>query len=676
MILIVGSSSKIQFLNHMKKILILCLLIIPFTFSQNKYLIYFKDKGINPANVLDKNSADFLNAIKHLTAHSIARREKVMGKNNTITFEDISLNKDYINNIQGLGIKIENQLRWFNAVSAYLTTGQIKQVWALPFVQSIEPVKIFKFKQEKNFSKTGIEKKSGTPAMAHYGDTYGQLNLSDIPIVHSKGINGAGVIVGILDDGFIWKEHESLVNAKVIKEYNFVFHDTSTAPQPSQNTVYGYHGTMVFSIIGGYKDSSIIGSAYGASFILAKTEDDRSESHIEEDNYGAALEWMEEQGVDVTTSSLGYNIFDDSTYSYTLADMNGITTICAKAANLAFQRGVLTFTAAGNEGGDSWNIIDTPADALDIIAAGAVDSENNLAGFSSRGPTADGRIKPDVVAQGVETYGADVSSGFSSYEVGDGTSFSTPIASGIGALLLSAYPYLTNVQARNLILETSANFNTPNNNLGYGLISAEKAISYPNLSDTLGNYRINKIFFSANGVSNASISFSLNSSVFSTYTLSYDGKLKYSFAVPQLADSQELNFYFSYTDSTGNNYREPSAGFYNFKYGQSNIVTSVTSNRTTETGTLSNNYPNPFNPNYQFTAIDFYASSNQNVRLIIYNSIGQKIRTLINGTVIAGKNTVFWNGKDDHGAKCASGIYYFMLTLGGNRFSNKMVMIK
>ncbi|MGD1006659.1 MAG: S8 family serine peptidase [Ignavibacteriaceae bacterium] len=660
----------------MKNIFVLFLLIIPFTFSQNKYLIYFKDKGINPTNVLDKNSAAYIEAVNHLMAHSITRREKVMGKDNIITFEDFSLNKDYINNLQAMGIKIENQLRWFNAVSAYLTSEQISQVTSSPFVKSVEPVRIIKFTKEKTFSKTGIEKTSGVPTQIDYGGAYGQLNLSDIPIVHSKGINGAGVIVGILDDGFIWKEHESLVNAKVLAEYNFVFHDSSTAPQPSQNTVYGYHGTMVFSIIGGYKDSSIIGSAYGASFILAKTEDDRSESHIEEDNYAAALEWMESLGVDLTTSSLGYNIFDDTTYSYTPADMNGITTICAKAANLAFQRGVLTFTAAGNEGGDSWNIIDTPADALDILAAGAVDSENNLADFSSRGPTADGRIKPDVVAQGVEAFGADVSSGFSSYEVGDGTSFSTPISSGIGALLLSAYPYLTNVQVRNIILETSANANTPNNNIGYGLISAKRAISYPNLSDTSGNYRINKIFFSTNAITNAYIYYSLNSSLFSTQSLSYDGKLKYSFAVPQLTEEQVLSFYFTYLDNTGKSYREPSSGFYNFKYGQTNIVNSIISNVNTATEKLSNNYPNPFYSNSQYTYIDFYANSSENAKIIIFNTLGQRIKILFNGVATAGKNTVAWDGKNDRGAKCASGVYYYILNIEGKKYGNKMMIIK
>jgi hypothetical protein len=660
----------------MKKIFLLFLLTLPFSFSQNKYLIYFNDKKINSNNSLDKNIAGYREAINLLTAHSIARREKVMGKNNIVTYEDIPLCKDYVKNLQDMGIKIENQLRWFNAVSAFLTNEQIQHISTLPFVQSVQPVRNIKFTPEKTFSKTRIEKSVGGPIQADYGSAYGQLNLSDIPIVHSKGINGQGIIIGILDDGFIWKKHESLINAKVLAEYNYVFHDTSTAPQPGDYYASGFHGTMVFSIIGGYKDSSIIGAAYGASFILAKTEDDRSESHIEEDNYAAALEWMEGLGADVTTSSLGYNIFDDTTYSYTYADMDGKTTICAKAVNLAFQRGLLTFTAAGNEGDDSWYYVDTPADAFYIIAAGAVDSENNLADFSSHGPTSDGRIKPDVVAQGVNDFGADVGSGFSSYEYGDGTSFATPISSGIGALLLSAYPYLTNVQARNIILQTSANSNAPNNNIGHGLISAEKAIAYPNISDTSGNYRINKIFFSSNAIENAYIHYSLDSLVYNTQNLSYDGKLKYNFAVPQLADGQPLYFYFTYIDSKGSSYREPSTGFYNFQYSQTNIVTSNLSIVNSPIEKLSNNYPNPFNSSSQYTYIDFYANSNENAKIIIFNTLGQRIKILFNGVATAGKNTIAWDGKNDHGTKCSSGVYFYILTIEGKKYSNKLVIIK
>jgi hypothetical protein len=659
----------------MKKIFILILLFIPLSFSQNKYLIYFTDKGIDPKSALDKSSAGYKDAVNLLTPRSIARREKVMGKNNIVTYEDFPLNKDYINDLIAGGVKIENRLKWFNAVSAYLTKEQITQLSALPFVKSIEPVRIIKFNPEKTFSNAGYEKTTGGPAQIDYGPSYGQLNLSDIPIVHAKGINGHGVIIGILDDGFIWKEHESLINAKVLAEYNYVFHDTSTAPQPDQNTVYGYHGTMVFSIIGGYKDSSIIGAAYGASFILAKTEDDRSESHIEEDNYAAALEWMENLGVDVTTSSIGYNIFDDTTYSYTYADMNGTTTICAKAANLAFQRGVLTFTAAGNEGGDSWNYIITPADALDIIAAGAVDSSNNLAPWSSRGPTSDGRVKPDVVAQGVEDFGANVAGGYNSYDVGDGTSFATPIASGVGALLLSAYPFLTNVQARNIILETSANSSSPDNNIGYGLISAERAVSFPNLSDTSGNYRINKIFFAANGISNAYMNYSLDSINYNTQNLSYDGNLKYSFIVPQLANGQEFYFYYTYRDTTGAAIREPSTGFYNFQYGQKDTITSILTGVTGKnTGSLpakyslSQNYPNPFNPG---TNISYSIPISGNVSLKIYNILGQKVATVFQGFREAGNYTVNFNA-----LKLASGVYFYRLQAGQFVGVKKMILCK
>ena len=190
------------------------------------------------------------------------------------------------------------------------------------------------------------------------------------------------------------------------------------------------HGTYVFSILAGIVDSVLIGPAFNSSFILAKTEDIRSETHIEEDNYAAALIWMENLGVDITTSSLGYNIFD-SGYSYTYADMNGRTTIVTKAAELAFQRGVSTFTSAGNEGNNSWGYILAPADGFNTIAVGAVNDLGNVAGFSSHGPTYDGRIKPEVVAHGVNVYGA-VSGTNNGYQFNNGTSAAAPIASGIG----------------------------------------------------------------------------------------------------------------------------------------------------------------------------------------------------------------------------------------------------
>ncbi len=231
----------------------------------------------------------------------------------------------------------------------------------------------------------------------NYGSSFNQMNLSDVPVVHSKNITGKNVLIGILDSGFDWKQHNSLKDRNVLAEYDFIFNDSVTANQPEDIAGQDSHGTYVFSVLAGFEDSVLIGPAFNASFILAKTEDIRGETHIEEDNYAAALIWMESLGVDITTSSLGYNIFD-SGYSYSYADMDGRTTIVTKATNLAFERGVATFTAAGNEGNNSsWGgYILAPADAYNIVSVGAVDEFGDIAGFSSHGPTSDGRIKPEV----------------------------------------------------------------------------------------------------------------------------------------------------------------------------------------------------------------------------------------------------------------------------------------
>ncbi len=659
----------------MKNIIVLFLLFAPFIISQNKYMIYFKDKGISLANSLNKNSTIYKEALSQLSERAIERREKVMPADKIITYEDLPIKKDYVTQLENLGIKIQNKLNWFNAVSAYLTEDQKNKIEEFSFVKKIDPVRILKFNPEKIQIKNQLNKIGSSFSQIDYGPAYGQLKLSDIPIVHSKGINGKGVIIGILDNGFHWRDHESLVNKKIIGEYNFVFHDSSTAPQPGDSPESGLHGTYVFSILGGYKDSSIIGAAYNASFILAKTEDDRSESHIEEDNYAAALEWMEGLGVDITTSSLGYNIFDDTTYSYTYKDMDGKTTICAKAVELAFQRGVLTFTAAGNEGNQAWYYVDTPADGLHIIAVGAVDANNNVAGFSSRGPTYDGRIKPDVVAQGVNVYGAAVVNGFNAYGYNSGTSAATPIASGCGALLLSAFPYLTNIQARNILLETADNYSTPNNDRGYGLISAEKAIEFPNLSDSSNYFKINKIFFSQNGIQSGSaeIHFTTNDSNFVSSSLSFDGSLKYYYTLPQMINGQIINFYFTYSDTIGNNIREPLSDYFNFKYGQLDITSGSLQNSIEFNNVLSNNYPNPFSSK---TNISFNAQGNEIARLVILNTIGQTVKVLFNGVAASGINTLVWDGKSDRVIKCASGVYYYILSLNGKKYGNKMVLVK
>ena len=378
----------------MKYTLILLIILSTQVFTQEKFFIYFKDKGTENTNSLNKTSAAYIQAVEDLSPKAVERRIKNMGED-FITYDDLPINKNYIAELENRGIQIIRKLSWFNSVSAVLTSDQIKSLQSLPFIKSIEPVKKLYFQNDPLLTDDQQLFKE-MDNNYNYGVSFKQMSLSDVPLVHSKNINGQNVLIGILDSGFDWQLHNSLKDRNVIAEYDFIFDDSVTANQPEDSPSQDSHGTYVFSIIAGFVDSVLIGPAFNSSFILAKTEDIRSETHIEEDNYAAALIWMESYGVDITTSSLGYNIFDTG-YSYTYSDMDGRTTIVTKAAEFAYQRGVSTFTAAGNEGNNSWGYIIAPADGFGTIAVGAVDEFGNVASFSSRGPTYDGRIKPEVV---------------------------------------------------------------------------------------------------------------------------------------------------------------------------------------------------------------------------------------------------------------------------------------
>lgn len=658
----------------MKIFLFLLLTVCTISFAQTKYFIYFKDKGSISGESLNKSSLFYADAVKTLTPKAIERRKKTLGED-FIDFDDIPVNENYINAIEENGIKIVNKLSWFNSVSAYLTPEQKSKLLSFPFVKKITPVRTIKFKEEKS-APANILKKT-TYSNPDYGISYFQLSMEDIPAVHSLGITGQGVLIGLLDTGFNWKLHESLKSRNVIAEYDFINHDSVTANQPGDPKGQDDHGTLVFSVVGGFKDSTFIGASFNSSFLLAKTENIASESHIEEDNYAAALIWMEGLGVQITSSSLGYNIFDDTTYSYTYQDMNGNTTIVAKACKLAFHRGVVTITAAGNEGDQPWMYIDTPADEDSILAIGAADDQNNVAAFSSIGPTSDGRIKPEVVALGVNVAGA-VSGSVSGYEYDSGTSLSAPIACGVAALLLSAYPHLTNRQVRDIFLETSDNTATPNNSRGYGLISAAKALSFPNLQflASTNSYMLNKIFM-GNSINPSSVKIHyipLNDKQVDT-SMVYSGLHKYNFIFPPLTINEELDFYFTYNDSSGHSYRDPAnaSQYYKYLYGTLNVALNLPLNSPFDYGILSQNYPNPFNSS---TTIKFKSVGNQSGELDIFNILGQKVKTFFIPNTATGDNIIEWNGKGISGITLPSGVYVYSLNLDGSFYTKKMVYLK
>ncbi len=651
----------------MKKIVLL-IIIVPFVIllPQEKYFIYFKDKGEYAS--LQKSSPGYQKAIEKISPRAIERRKKVMNSDSLITFEDLPVSKEYVSQLSAIGIKIVNELDWFNAVSAYLDNNLKGRAENLPFVRKVVPVRVLTFRDRQ--PEINELMKSGNAEEQDYGNSYRQLALSDIPAVHSKGINGEGIIIGVLDTGFDWKLHESLMNAHVVDEYDFVFHDSVTANQAQDVPEQADHGTYVFSIIGGYKDSALIGASYGSSFILAKTEDVRSETHIEEDNYAAALEWMENLGVDVTSSSLGYNTFTSGT-SYTYADMNGKTTIVTRAAELAFLRGVVTITAAGNEGNKKWRYIIAPADGFNTMAIGAVNFDNIVASFSSIGPTYDGRIKPDVVAMGVNVYGASTN-GPDVYTYGSGTSSATPIAGGVAGLLLSAFPHLSNVQVRDIFHETSDNSEDPDNERGYGLLSAAKAISFPNLQNLNGIYKMHKAFIDSISVSNVSLHYSTGNSNYNELSMSSESTYAFTVQLPNFSLNQEIDFYFTFNDESGNVHREPLNRNYKMRYGDMKISLNIELEPPADY-VLSHNYPNPFN---SFTTINFISQGDYPAELVIYDALGRKVKTLFKGTADRGNNPKTWDGKTDQGYQAASGIYFYTLNLNGSLYSKKMVYLK
>ncbi|HIN19743.1 MAG TPA: T9SS type A sorting domain-containing protein, partial [Candidatus Marinimicrobia bacterium] len=305
-----------------------------------------------------------------------------------------------------------------------------------------------------------------------------QIEQINCHTAHQAGYTGQGVRVLILDTGFN-TERSVFDSLTIIDEWDFINNDGNTENEANDYSSQHNHGTMVFSTLAGYDPGNLIGPAFGAEFLLAKTEDVTNESQVEEDNYVAALEWGEQLGADIMSSSLGYLDW----YSY--CDMDGNTGVTTIAVDIATSLGMLCITSAGNWGTSSpppnpcdtlYYYISAPADADSVISVGAVNSNGEIAFFSSHGPTYDGRIKPEVCARGVSTWGVNANS--DSYRTGSGTSLSAPLVSGAAAVILSAHSDWTPMQVREAMMMTADRVDNPDNNYGYGVIDVMAAIDY------------------------------------------------------------------------------------------------------------------------------------------------------------------------------------------------------
>ena len=434
--------------------------------AKSSYWVKFKDKNGTPFEVSNPEAFLSLRAIDRRIRQHIAFDET-----------DLPVSTVYIDSLKNRGLEVVHTSKWLNGATIRTAdTTLIKKIAGLPFVSLVQLTKpanmkkstILKFRE--NELKTDVN-----PAI--YGTAIFQLTQLNGQYLHNKGFRGRGIQIAILDDGF-WHVNE-IAAFDTLRNTNRILGIRDFVNPGSDIYSEQSHGMSVLSCMAGNLPFSMIGSAPDASYYLFRSEDAATEYPIEEDNWVAAAELADSLGVDVINSSLGYSEFDDPKMNHSYSDMNGKTTRITLGANMAFQKGILVFNSAGNEGNNSWKRIIAPSDGEDVIAVAAVDKYGIRATFSSVGPAFGGAIKPNVSAMGSSTY-LVTGTGLTGYS--SGTSFSSPVLAGLGACLLQSNP-TSNVKQVKMAIEQSASiYNMPDSLLGYGIPDFEKADKYLKLS--------------------------------------------------------------------------------------------------------------------------------------------------------------------------------------------------
>ncbi len=425
-----------------------------------KTWVYFTDKG---------QSVDSAQEEAKLTARSVQRRQKTL-HHRFIGYRDRPVSADYLRAVRLTGARIQVKSRWFNAVSVLASWDQLGLISRLECVERIEPVMQAKRKPPDQFEIVPDMSQTRRFTGLDYGAAWVQIEQINAQVAHDNGYAGQGVLILMLDTGFN-RVHSVFDSLKVVAERDFINNDSNTGADSTDSLVAEYyHGTECLSIIGGYAPGEYIGPAYKASYLLAKTEKTYSESPIEEDLFVAGLEWGDSLGMDIASSSLGYNDW------YEYSDMDGNTAMVTRAIDYAVSVGVVCVTSAGNEANVAWRYIIAPADADSVISVGAVNSNGFIASFSSRGPTFDGRLKPEVCALGLGT--AMANPGGAGYFNSNGTSFSAPLVSGAAAIILSAHPDWTPMMVREALMMTASQADAPDTIYGYGIINTWGALNY------------------------------------------------------------------------------------------------------------------------------------------------------------------------------------------------------
>lgn len=424
-------------------------------------MVFFADKIGTPYSISSPE--------EFLTAKSIQRRTK---QGIAIDNIDLPVNPAYVTGVKATGVNVFYQTRWMNGVLVQGDESLITNIEALSFVDRVELVApgVKLIPNGRYASKLDMHDEEDLGSA-----TAAQLSLIGLDEMHSDNKRGEGILIAVFDAGFLgvntasaFEDFRSNNQVDLSLSFDFV---------SNQSNVFQYHdhGTRVFSTMAAYQEGVFVGGTLNANYQLYITEDVATEHRIEEYNWLFAAERADSLGVDIITSSLGYNTFDPPSISYTQADMDGATAVITKAAQTAFERGMVIVSSAGNDGASAWGIITAPSDGEDVLAIGNVNYLGTRSAGSSKGPTTDGRIKPDVMAMGTST---SVINSSGNLTASSGTSLAAPFVASVVAGVWQKYPDLTNKELIDAVRASSSQGANPDNLMGYGIPNFKAIVNY------------------------------------------------------------------------------------------------------------------------------------------------------------------------------------------------------
>ncbi len=468
-------------MKHLSIFVLLLLLTAGLAAQEQKHVVFLKNKDNNPYSL--SNPGAFL------TQRSLDRRAKA---GISLDFHDLPVTPSYVTQIAATGATVVYPLKWFNAVVINTNAPTVlAQIALLPFVDHIDQVLTDAPASGRPVSGSqdegaippytvGKAVPAATPKagnVLNYGLAYNQAHMIAVDGLHNLGFMGQGMMIAVLDAGFANADQYAAFDSLRMKGRILGTRDFSVPGNNVFASTMHTHGTSVLSTMGANLPGEMVGTAPAASYWLIRTEVGDYEALIEEYNWAGGAEFADSLGADIINSSLGYTTFNNTIFDHTYADMDGNTTPVTRAADFAASRGILVVNSAGNDGSNSWHYIGAPADGDSVFTIGAVDDLGTYASFSSVGPTFDGRIKPDVMAQG---QGTTIVTGSGLVGGGSGTSFSSPVTAGALACLWQSFPALSAEAIRNAVRNTASKASAPDNQYGWGipdLIAARALLS-------------------------------------------------------------------------------------------------------------------------------------------------------------------------------------------------------